>query len=442
MDFTPLLTDISGTVLTPDDEAFAASPPSLDQSPAVIVHAASDADVAVAVRFASDHGLGVAVRSGGHSGAMFAPGPDRLLLDLGALNTVLVHDEGIVDVGPGAVWGDVAAELQEHGLAISSGDTSAVGVGGLTLGGGIGWLVRRDGLALDSLIGVRVVVASGEVVTASAESNPELFWALRGGGGNFGVVTSLRFVPRPLGGVVGITLHLDPARLSETLRGWREVMRSAPEELNATFAVIPNGPPGPGFALQHHIVACWAGDLSESAHAAIAPLLELAGVIGSEVAPTHYRDMLADLPEGGDGPMPSIAGRTAMLGSFDDAAIDVLLAAHARLGLSVFTIRYLGGAFARVAADATAFAHRNAEAVANIVEFLPPGSPPSAGAIGAVWTAVEPFSVGTYGNFTTETGPDVVATMYPNATLERLRAVKSRYDPNNLFSNNLNVTPA
>lgn len=442
MDLTALRSDVSGTVLTSDDETFVASLLGLPGgSPAAVVNARSEADVAAAVRFAADEGLGVAVRSGGHSGGVFSPGPDRLLVDLRELNSVTVHDDGTVDVGPGAVWGDVAAQLQKHGLAISSGDHAAVGVGGLTLGGGIGWLVRRDGLALDSLIGARVVLASGDVVSASADEEPELFWALTGGGGNFGVVTSFRFRAHALGAVLGVTLQLDPAHLAETLRGWREAMREAPDELSATFAVIPNGPPGPEFALLHQIVACWAGDDSDVARAAIAPLLALPGVIESEVRRTDYRALLAELPEGNGGPIPAIAARTALFPDFGDAGIDALLDVHSRLGLSVFTIRYLGGAFGRVDPTATAFAHRDAEVVASIVEFLPPGTPASAAGITAAWTAVAPFSMGVYGNFTTETGPEVIAAMYPAPTLERLRSAKTRYDPRNQFSNNLNVAP-
>jgi len=446
MDFISLRSDISGTVLTPDDDAFGAALFGFaGDGPAVVVRANSEADVAAAVRFAAAEALGVAVRSGGHTGPLFSPGPDRLLLELGALNSVTVGDDGIVEIGPGAVWGDVASELQAHGLAISSGDTASVGVGGLALGGGVGWLVRRDGLALDSLIGARVVLASGEIVTASSDQHPELFWALRGGGGNFGVITSFRFRARPIGEVLSITVDVDPERLGEALRGWRDAMREAPDELNATLAVAPNGPPGPDFRLLHRISACWAGEDSELARAAIAPLLSIPGAIDSEVRSVDYRGLLVDLPEapeGMAGPPPGIAGRTAMLASLDDAAIDALLDVRAQLGLSVFAVRYLGGAFGRVPAEATAFAHRDAEVTANIVEFLPPGAPATAAAITVAWTAVEPFSVGAYGNFTTETGPRVVATMYPPPTLERLRDVKRSYDPGNLFANNHNVTPA
>ena len=444
MDLTPLRSTVTGTVFAPDDDGFATALALYSApGPAVIVQAASEADVVAAVRFAAAEDLRIAVRSGGHAGPMFSPGPDRVLIDLHAISAIEVGDDGIVEVGPGATWGDVAAEVQKHGLAISSGDTAAVGVGGLALGGGIGWLVRRDGLALDSIVGGTVVLASGEVVTVSAEENPELFWAIRGGGGNFGVITSLRFQAQPLGTVLSIELHLDPERLGESLRALRDVMASAPHELNATFGVTPNGPPGPDFAFVHHIVAIFAAEDSDASRAAIAPLLAIPGVIDSTVTPSDYRSLLAEIPGGAPGaPLPNVVVRDALLDTFDDAAVDAVLAARGQLGFSVFTVRFLGGAFGRVSPDATAFAHRSAVVIANIVEFLPPGAPVSAGKVIEAWAPVAALSIGSYGNFTSEVGHQVVAAMYPPATLARLRAAKARYDPHNRFADNANITPA
>jgi FAD/FMN-containing dehydrogenase len=443
MDLSPLRNVVSCSVLSPEDEGFTAALQSYTApGPAVIVQALSASDVAAAIRFATAEGLRIAVRSGGHAGPMFSPGTDRLLIDLHGMSFIVVSAEsGIVEIGPGAVWGDVAAELQTYGLAISSGDTAAVGVGGLALGGGIGWLVRRHGLTLDSIVGADVVLASGELVAASSQENPELFWALRGGGGNFGVVTSFRFQAHPLGQVLGIELHLDPSRLGETLRALRELMLTAPEELNATFAVIPNGPPGPDFAFVHHIVAVYAAEDSPESRAAVAPLLTLPGVVGSTVTPSAYRSLLAELPGGPGSPIPNVAVRDALIETFDDAAIDAVLVARTKLGPSVFTVRFLGGGFARVAPDATAFAHRSAEVIANIVEFLPPGAPDSVGRVTDAWAPVAALSLGSYGNFTSELGVDVVAAMYPPATLARLRAAKTVYDPLNRFADNENITP-
>ncbi|HEU0205366.1 MAG TPA: FAD-binding protein [Pseudolysinimonas sp.] len=442
MDLTALENAAPGTVLLPSDEGFAtALSPYAAPGPAAIVRAATVAEVVAVVRYAAAEGLKVAVRSRGHAGPVFSPGPDRILLDLRSLDAITVND-GIVEAGPGASWGAVATEVQKHGLAITSGDTADVGVGGLSLGGGIGWLVRRDGLALDSLVGADVVLASGEFVTASADENPELFWALRGGGGNFGVVTALRFRARPLGAVLEAELHLDPAQLTATLRTLRGVMASAPDELNVTFGVVPNGPPGPGFAFVHHIVAVYAGEDSETSRAAITPLLDLPGVLDSAVRQTDYRGVLAELPGGPGAPLPNVAVRDAMFVSLDDGAIDDALNARAQLGPSVFTIRFLGGAFGRVGPDDTAFAHRAATAIANIVEFLLPGAPQSASRVDAAWAPLAARSIGSYGNFTEITGPASLAAIYPAPTLARLRAIKKQYDPENRFADNHNITPA
>jgi len=443
MDFTALTSAVSGTVVAPDDDAFSASLiPYSAPGPAVIVAASSTDDVVAAVRFAAAEGLHLAVRSRGHAGPVFSPGADRLLLDLRGLSAISVGDDGIIEAGPGASWGEVAAEAQKHGLAITSGDTADVGVGGLALGGGIGWLVRRDGLALDNLVGADIVLASGELVTASAAENPELFWAIRGGGGNFGVVTALRFRGRPLGAVLAVELQLDPDRLGETLRGLRDVMAVAPDELNATFAVIPNGPPGPDFAFVHHVMAVYAGEDSDASRSAVAPLLALPGVVGSSVRQSDYRGLLAELPGAPGAPLPNVAVRDAMLAQLDDATIDDALAARAQLGPSVFTVRFLGGAFSRVDPDATAFAHRNAAAIANIVEFLPPGAPSSAARVDAAWSPLAARSIGSYGNFTELSGAATTAAMYPPATLARLRAAKAEYDPGNRFRDNHNITPS
>ena len=350
-----------------------------------------------------------------------------------------IDDAGVATIGPGAVWAAVATALAPTGFAITSGDTADVGVGGLALGGGIGWLVRRDGLTIDNLLSARVVTASGDLITASADENPELFWALRGGGGNFGVVTSFTIQAHPLSGVLHATVTIDPDQLATFLRGWRDVMRSAPDELNSTFTVAPLGPTGP-VAHERHVA--WAGVDSAEGRSALAPLVTLPGVLASEVTATRYRDILIELPAPPPGvPMPTIAGRNSLIAEFDDATIDAALAVRAQLGPSVFAVRYLGGQFSRVSPDATAFDARDSEVVMNVVEFLPPGAPAASGPLGAAGSAAG-FRANQYGNFTTETGDAVVSGMYSAATMARLRAAKKQYDPSNLFSANLNIAPA
>ena len=403
--------------------------------PAVIVRPETPAQVAAALRFAADEGLGVAVRAGGHGSRAF-DNSGGLVIDLAHFAGVSVEGR-TVRVGPAAVWGEVAAALAPHSLGISSGDTTSVGVGGLTLGGGVGWLVRTQGLALDSLVGATVVVPSGEVLTASADENPELFWALRGGGGNFGVVTEFVFEAHPLDGVVFGQIHYDPARLGDALRGWRDVMREAPDELNGSFLAMPAM--GPEMPAGTSLTVIWAGR-DAAAEPWLARLRAVAGYVSDDIAAIDYTDSL-DEPAHFDGPPPTIVGANAFADDLSDAAIEAFLEAHAAIG-GVFMIRYLGGAYGRVPADATAWSARGAEAWVMVAGFLPPGADAAAQSeVRAKWAPALPFVHGTYGNFADESGDATLALMYPPATLERLRAVKRQHDPGNLLSRNQNIAP-
>ena len=265
-----LISELPGRVFSAGDDGWEAARRfhSGSGEPDVIVRADSVDDVAAAVRWAAAESAPVVVRSGGHSAWGTVPG--GLTLDLAALNDVEV-DGTLVRVGGGATWGHVAAILAEHGLGISSGDTASVGVGGLTLGGGIGWMVRAWGLAADQLVGVQLVTASGDVVEATDASHPELLWALRGGGGNFGVVTRFDFRAHPLDAVVFATLPVT-GDARTVLRALRDLLKDAPRELTVTFmdvpAMDPNAPAGAS------ISALWIGDDEAAARAALAPLLD------------------------------------------------------------------------------------------------------------------------------------------------------------------------
>jgi FAD/FMN-containing dehydrogenase len=409
-------------------------PPSGD--PVVVVRPETPEQVAAALRFAADEGLGVAIRSGGHGG--------RLFDNDGGMVIELQHFDGIevegrtVRVGAGAVWGDVALALAPHGLAVSSGDTKSVGVGGLTLGGGVGWLVRTQGLAIDSLVGATVVVPSGEVLHASADENSDLFWALRGGGGNFGVVTEFVFEAHPLDGVVFGHVQYDAGRLGEALRGWRDVLRDAPEQLNSSFLAMPAM--GPEMPAATSATVIWAGRDAVAAEPWLARLRDVAGYLSDDVKPIDYADSL-DEPAHFDGPAPTIVGANAFCDDLSDAAIEAMVAAHTAIG-GVFMVRYLGGAYNRVPADATAWACRDAEAFVMAAGFLPPGADRAAqDGVRAKWSPALEFTHGTYGNFADDIGDATLALMYPPATLERLREVKRRYDPGNLLSRNQNIVP-
>ena len=283
---------LDGALLLPGDDGYVAASTThyATGEPALVVVASSTVDVVAAVRHASDHGLRLSVKGGGHGTSGASTNVGGLVLDLSRLDSVEVVDQdaALVRIGGGATWGHIANALEAHGLALTSGDTVSVGVGGLTLGGGIGWLVRKYGLALDSLVAAEVVTANGDVITASESEHPDMFWALRGGGGNFGVVTAFTFEAHPLDGVISGTIDLDPSTLADTLKGWRDVMRSAPEELNVTFVALPSF--GPDMPPVVQLGVCYGGTDTAAADAAIAPLLALPGVLKHEIAPKRYPD--------------------------------------------------------------------------------------------------------------------------------------------------------
>jgi len=404
--------------------------------PAVIARATSPSDVAEAFTYAQAHDLAVSIRSGGHGGFDSA---GTLLIDLSTFTDVEVLDGDRVRVGAGAVWGDVAASLAPHHLALTSGDTYSVGVGGLTLGGGVGWMVRQYGLALDNLLAAEVVLPSGAIVTASADSESELFWAIRGGGGNFGVVTSFTFQAHPLNGVVFGTISLDPANLADTLRAWRDVMRSSPAELNVTFLALPGfDPSAPALAPGPQLLVCWGGADEEAAARAIQPLLDLPGVTDSQIGPRDYVDALQRM-EKPENEVPYV-DNNSFANDFSDELITELVAAHESFGAAVLMVRYLRGAFNDVPVDATAFAHRGAEVLLISAAFLGPDSPADADpVIRARWAALGDRVTGLYGNFSPTRSSEVTALMYPSATLDRLRSAKRRYDPTNVLRVNHNV---
>ena len=438
-DLDSLRDSFAGTLLLDNDEGFSAYVYPIG-APGLIARPTNVDDVTSALKYAVDHELPVSIRSGGHSGGGWTSIAGGLVLDMSGFDRVDVAGT-TVTVGAGATWGAVASALAPHGLALTSGDTASVGVGGLTLGGGVGWIVRKLGLALDNLTSATIVTATGKSVAASATENADLFWAIRGGGGNFGVATEFTFEALPLDGVVHGIISLATDDLAALLRAYRDVMRDAAEELNATFLLMPPmGPEIPG-GPQIHVV--WAGSDEAAAMSAIQPLLDIPGVTGHDVVPKAYHDVL-DEPEPPPAgvPMPMIVGNNGWAPDFSDEAIAAVATMVGAIEAPVLMIRYLRGAFNRVPADATAFAWRDAETLVIAVAFLPPDSPPAAlEAIDAAWAPVAEYTRGTYGNFVGYAGEKAVALMYPEATRARLAAVKRAWDPGNLFNQNQNIEP-
>jgi FAD/FMN-containing dehydrogenase len=431
----------STPVLIPTDGEYAEAarkwgPPA---APDVLVRPTTPEEVGAALRWATDAGVDVAVRSGGHGS--WAPLPGGLLVDLAAFTQVEVGDDDVVRVGGGAVWGDVAKAIAPHGLVLSSGDTRSVGVGGSTLGSGVGWLVRSVGLAADQLVGVQLVTADGAVVTASEDENPELFSALRGGGGNFGVATRLDFRATRLGHVVSGTAPVDGDDLPATIVGVREAMRAAPRELVVTLVSLP--PMAPGTAPAPTLEVVWAGDDEDAARIALDPVLASPGVGAADLDTVPYGSTLSEPPEGPPGPQPRRTGSNGVFRQLSGATADRAAAALAAHPLTIFATRFLGGAFSDVPNDSTALAWRDAEALVTWIAMLPPdASDDDLTRVREVWARVGEDADAVCGNFTSEQGPDVVERMYPPETLARLRGVKQRWDPGNLFRRNHNITPA
>ena len=405
-------------------------------SPAVIARPTDAADVAAAIGYARAQGLTLSVRSGGHT--PFSTNEGGMVLDLRDIRDVDLLAGNRVRVGGGAIWGDVALALAPHGLVLSSGDTYSVGVGGLTLGGGIGWMVRQQGLAVDNLREAEVVLANGDIVIASSTAEPDLFWALRGGGGNFGVVTRFTFQAHPLPGVVAGAIDVDPARLAGTLRGWRDVMRRSPEELNSTVIAMPEF--GPEIPAATKVLVCFGGDDVDGAMRAIQPLLALPGVTGDNVVPKPYVEVL-EIGSPPPAQMRMIA-HNGFARDVDDDLITRLTTEHDAFGAAVLMVRYLRGAFNRVPADATAMAYRDAEVFVVSAAFLPPDAPNELERrVTDGWATVAADLAATYGNFSPHADPEILSRMYPPATIARLRAAKRRYDPENLLARNHNIAP-
>lgn len=435
--------DFSGDIIEPGDAEYEAVGRSrlAAGSPAYVLRPGSTDDVRAAVRFAAGSGLTLSVRGGGHSFAGFGTNDGGVVIDLSRLATVEVVDRErhLVRIGGGAHWGAVAQALAPHGLAISSGDTKSVGVGGLTLSGGIGWKVRRYGLALDSVVAAEVVTADGELVTATAEENPELFWAIRGGGGNFGVVTSFEFEAHPTTEVVFGKVTFPQAEAVDVLQGWAEYMRTAPEEVTSIVNLANPMAGGPEAPVEIHVA--FDGDDPEAAARALAPIRALGTVLDDDVAPHAYADILVE----GGSPPPGIEV-LAHDGFVERESVAEVLQILAEVGTSPgspsLAIRSVGGAVARVPGDATAYAHRQAELMVATLVGGPVHVVEAARAgLDAIWEKLGPHVSGAYANFLTTATDDDVAAVYPAETYERLAAVKRRYDPNNLFAHNHNVRP-
>lgn len=423
----------------------------IDRRPALIARCAHAGDVAKAVTFARDHGVRLAVRGGGHNGAGLGTCDDGLVIDLSLLRNVEVDPDSLsVRVGGGATWGEVDRATAAHGLVTPSGIVSTTGVGGLTLGGGLGHLSRKFGLTIDNLLEADVVLATGEQVRASATEHPELFWAIRGGGGNFGVVTSFVFRLHPIGNVVAGPIFWPVEQTAEVLSAYREFLPGTPRDLNGFFAfhTIPPMPPFPAeIHLRKVCGVVWNYLGSEDAAAqAMAPLLDsLPEPLMNAVQPMPFpvlQSMFDELMPPGE--------QWYWRADFINEIPDDALAVHARFGAQPPSVKSgmhmypINGTVHDVGADDTAWAYRDCEWNAVIVGVDP--DPAKADALRA-WTvdyfeALHPYSAGgAYVNMMMDEGNDRVKAAY-RQNYDRLSRIKRDYDPDNLFRINQNIVPA
>src|SRR4051812_1371599 len=443
-----LAAELRGGVIRPGDDGYDTARAlwngAHDRRPELIVRSAGVADVIAALRFARSQSLEVAVRGGGHSIAGFSGVDGGLVIDLSAMRGVRV-DAGArrAYVQGGCVWRDVDVETQVHGLATTGGLGSTTGVGGFTLGGGIGWLMRKHGLACDNLVGADLVTADGQVVHVSDTENPELLWALRGGGGNFGVVTSFEFALHEAGPTLaGGAIFFRGDEAETILRGWREWLRSAPEEVT-TLVNLTTAPPAPFLPEASHgkpivaIVGLHAGPLEEGLEA-LAPLHTLAPEpVADLLGPIPYvamQSLIDALHPAGDGNY----FKSHHLADLPDAAIGQLVAGHQAVTspMSEIHLQDLRGAVAEEPSGGSAFPHRRAPYVLNVIAKWPGGGE---GPEHVTWArdvvgSLEEFGTGAaYVNFLGD-AEDVgtVRDAYGAQTYERLVAVKDRWDPDNV----------
>ena len=422
----------------------------IDRHPRLIARCRDTADVMRCVNFGRDAGFAIAVRCGGHNAAGLGTIDDGLVIDLSLMRGVRVDPVArTAQVEGGCVWGDVDHATHAFGLATPSGFISTTGVGGLTLGGGIGNLTRGYGLTIDNLLAVDIVLADGSFITADTTQHADLFWAVRGGGGNFGIVTSFLFRLHPVSTVYAGPMLWPMDQASEIMRWWRDVMRGAPETLGGWFAFL-KVPPGPPFPTEYHaqtmcgVVWCYTGPIGE-AEAVFAPMRRAfpaaIDFVGPLPFPTFQSMFDVLVPHG-----IQSYWRADFLNELSDDAIAIHIEhAHKLPTLqSTMHIYPIDGAAHRVGRQETAFSYRDANFAEVIVGF----SPDSADAerlkswVVDYWDAVHPYSAGgAYVNFMMDEGVDRIRATYRD-NYDRLAQIKRKYDPNNFFRVNQNIWPA
>ncbi|MER7246060.1 FAD-binding oxidoreductase [Kribbella sp. NPDC000426] len=448
---------VSGAVFAPEDDGYDTARRLWNaehvREPAVIAQVGSAEDVQAAVRYAVAEGLEIAVRGGGHSIAGLSSVDGGLMIDLSRLNQVTVDPEARrARVGGGALLRDLDAATQEHGLAVPAGLIGHTGVGGLTLGGGMGWLTRMHGLTIDNLESVQLVTADGSIVRAAEDENADLFWAVRGGGGNFGVVTEFEFRLHPAGPIVNFGLAFwGQDQGAELLRAAREVIPTLPREVNVVIAAL-NAPPAPFVPEEHHFKPGFAlvvvGFGAPEQHAdAVARLQEALPPLFQMVTPMPYVAVQQLLDEA-NGPGMYHYEKGAYLETLSDEAIEVYTSqqVHKTSPMSAAMIYHLDEGYLETADDATAFGGQRTERYAMFIIAttpVPEALEAERAWVRTFWDAVQPYAIniGSYVNGMAEPDADRLRASYGDK-FDRLVELKRKYDPDNVFHRNQNINPA
>jgi FAD/FMN-containing dehydrogenase len=415
-----------------------------DRHPAAIARVAGADDVARVIEIARERGSELAVRSGGHSPAGHGTSDGGIVLDLSDMKAMDVDVDGRTAwAETGLTAGAYTVAAAAHGLATGFGDTGSVGIGGITLAGGVGYLVRKHGLTIDSLLGAEVVTADGRILQVDETSEPDLFWAIRGGGGNVGVATRFRFRLHELPSIVGGLLML-PAT-TDTIEGFVAAADAAPDELSTIVGVM-KAPPMPFVPEEHHGklvimgLLAYAGD-TEAGQRVVAPFRALAEPLADMVRPMSYPEIYMPEPEGFH---PIALGRTMFVDEVDSASIAALverLQEPSTAMMRATQIRALGGAMARVPNDATAFAHRDRRFMLNVAAMVtsPEQLPEHEEWVDSLASDIQRGPTGAYVGFLGDDGQAHIRDAYPHGAYGRLAEIKRRYDPDNLFRLNHNV---
>jgi FAD/FMN-containing dehydrogenase len=421
---------------------------SFDRRPALIARCRGVADVIAALEHARANDLLVAVRGGGHSIPGHSTCDDGIVIDLSPMKGIRVDPAARTARAEGGLtWGEFDRETQAFGLATTGGQITHTGIAGLTLGGGVGWLMRKHGLTCDNLLSVDLVTADGAFVTASEDENPELFWGVRGGGGNFGIVTSFEYRLHPLAQVIAGPIVHSAERGAEGLRFVRDYLAGVPNELT-TFSVFATCPPHEPFPRHlwgrpvFLIVPCWSGELAEGEEV-LRSLREFGPPEADLCGPMPYAVLQSMLDDAAPWGLRHY-GKSDFLRGLDDGAIGVLAEHAARLEdpLSQIMVAHTGGAIASVAPDATAFSNRDAQFFYHSVLLWddPRRDETNTAIARSLWDGMRPYASGAYVNFFGD-DDDRLDEAYAGETYERLVALKRTYDPENVFRLNTNIRP-